>query len=236
MSMRKDIDVHPVQARILRELLFKREAAFAELNVLGLTTDHFTFHLRSLVEANLLEKTGKGYRLTAIGKEFANRFNTDDSNVVYEKQAKIAVLCCGVRKEGRVIKYLFQQRLKQPYFGYLGFVTGKVRKGDTVLETAKREFLEETGLSGKFRFCGVEHKIDFSSEGELLEDKFFYVFLVENTSGTLIENFEGGKNKWLAEKEARKDGHLFPDVGKLIKMVKKKTQSFLEDRYQAAGF
>lgn len=116
--MKKDIDVHPVQARVLKELLFKKEAGFAELNVLELPTDHFTFHLKSLVEAELLAKTDKGYCLTDVGKEFANRFNTDNNNVTYEPQAKLGVLCCGVKKEGKATQYLIQQRLKQPFMAF----------------------------------------------------------------------------------------------------------------------
>lgn len=234
--MNKDIDVHPVQARILRELLFKPEAKFAELNVLELPTDHFTFHLKSLVEARLVEKIDNGYKLTPVGKEFANRFDTDSEKVTYEQQAKVGVVVCGVKKEAGKTYYLFQQRLKQPYYGYLGFVTGKIRKGETVFETAQRELWEETGLSGKLSLVGIEHKMDYSFEDELLEDKFFFIFAATETEGELIESFEGGKNQWLSESEIMKALGVFPDVIKILKMVQKKSLSFSEEKYQVSGF
>ncbi len=234
--MKKEIEIHPVQARILRELLFKQEAGFAELNVLKLPTDHFTFHLKSLVEAQLLEKTPKGYQLTSAGKEFANRFDTDSREAVYEKQAKVSVLPCGVMKEGGVTKYLIQERLKQPFYGYRGFMSGKIRKGDTPLETARREFKEETGLAGDFVFRGVLHKMDYSAENELLEDKYFFVFRVDNPQGELIESFEGGRNLWLPKKEILSLPRLFPSVKEVIEMLSREQMEYLEGKYKAAGF
>lgn len=220
----------------MRELLFKQEAAFAELNVLDLPTDHFSFHLKSLVEVQLLEKTPKGYRLTAVGKEFANRFDTDSREVVYEPQAKISVLPCGVKKDKGVTKYLIQQRLKQPFYGYHGFMSGKIRKGDTPLETAGREFKEETGLTGKFVLRGVLHKMDYSQENSLLEDKYFFVFRVNNPQGELIEGFEAGRNLWLTKKEILALPRLFPSVKEVIEMLSRDQMEYLEGKYKAAGF
>ena len=155
------------------------------------------------MEANLVEKIGKGYKLTNFGKEFANRFDTDSQKVTYEKQAKISVLPCGVKKEGGVVKYLIQQRLKQPFYGYHGFMSGKVRLGEVPPETVRREFKEETGLTGDFSLKGILHKMDYSPEGNLLEDKYFFVFRVNRIQGELIENFDGGRNLWLSQKEIR---------------------------------
>lgn len=234
--MNKDLQVHEAQAFVLRELLFKREARFSELNILKLSTDHFTFHIKSLVDAGLIEKTEKGYQLTTVGKEFANRFDTDPKNVSIEKQAKIGVLLCGVKKEAKTVQYLIQQRLKEPYFGYFGFATGKLRKGETLFEGSEREFLEETGLSGKFTLLGIKHKMDYSKEKELLEDKFFFVFRVDETKGKLLKTFEGGKNIWMVEKEINKLPNRFDGVAEAIEMVNKKALSFSESKYIVTGF
>ena len=234
--MNKDLEIHPAQAFILRELLFKREARFAELNILKLSTDHFTFHIKSLVDAGLIEKTEKGYRLTTVGKEFANRFDTDPKNVAIEKQAKIGVLVCGIKKEGKALKYLVQQRLKEPYFGYFGFITGKVKKGETLFGGAEREFEEETGLKGRFTLLGVKHKMDYSKEKELLEDKFFFVFRVDGVKGVLVKEFEGGKNIWLSEEEIAKLPNQFDGVAEAIEMVAGKNLTFSEMKYTVSGF
>ncbi len=234
--MNKDFEIHPVQARILRELLFKREAGFAELNVCELSTDGFSFHLKSLVEAELLLKTEKGYCLTDIGKEFANRFNTESTEVTYEAQAKVGILCCGVKKEGKQTKYLIQQRLKQPFYGYHGFMSGKIKKGDTPFETCLREFKEETGLTGKPVLKGVLHKMDYSLESKLLEDKYFFVFRIDCVKGELLESFSGGKNTWLTKHEIVKLPNLFNSVTEVIDILGRSKLSYFEGKYKVKGF
>lgn len=228
--MATELEIHQVQAQILKVLLFKPEARFAELNVTKLTTDHFTFHLKQLVENGIVEKTKKGtYRLTAKGKEFANRFDTEKAAL--ERQAKLAVLIVAIKVSEKIIKYLTQQRLKQPFYGYRGFVTGKIRWGETVLETAVRELKEEANLTGKLEFVGIEHKMDYSENSEILEDKYFYIVKAANTKGKLIENFEGGKNSWLSEKEILASGNIFEDVPKILKGLMQGHFFFLEDKY-----
>jgi len=229
--MATELEIHQAQAQILKTLLFKTEARFRDLNTQKLTTDHFTFHLKQLVEAKIIEKTAKGtYQLTAKGKEFANRFDTE--KVALEKQAKAAVCIVAIKKEGTKIQYLSQQRLKNPFFGYHGFVTGKIRWGEELLETAARELREETGLNGKLEFCGMEHKMDYSKEDrQILEDKFFYIIRATQTKGALIEDFEGGKNGWLTEKEILNEQKVFEDVPDILKVVKGKNFTFGEKKF-----
>ena len=157
--MNTQSDLHPIQAKILRVLLFKPLARFSELNGSGLSNDHFTFHINRLVEIGLVEKLGGKYQLTTVGKEFANRLDTDTTQI--ERQAKTAILIVAVRQEGDQPQYLMQQRLKQPYFGFHGFISGKVRWGEEILVAADRELIEEAGLQGgKKTLMGIEHKMD----------------------------------------------------------------------------
>ena len=228
--MKTEIDVHSVQAKILRVLLFKPKARFANLNVDGLSTDHFTFHIKQLVASGLIRKIEDGsYELTIKGKEFANHFDTDKASV--EPQAKVGVLIVGIKEEKNVRKYLVQQRLKHPYFGFHGFPSGKIRKGETVYETAKRELAEETGFKGDLILKAIRHKMDYSPKDDLLEDKFFFVFRAQNLKGKLIESFEGGKNLWLTEKEIFKLPKLFKDVRETIKFANEKSLRFSEKKY-----
>lgn len=226
-----ELKIHPIQANILKILLFEPKARFSKLNVLKLPTDHFNFHIKRLIELSLIEKIDKNnYSLTIEGKEFANRFDTE--NIVIERQAKIGVLIVAVKGE----KYLVQQRLKQPYYGFYGFITGKVRWGETLVETASRELQEESGLKGKLTLVGVKHKMDYSEESKLLEDKFFFVFRVDNFKGNLLEKFEGGRNLWLTEKEIFKLPDLFDGVKESIKMVNQKKLAFIETKYKVKKY
>lgn len=234
-TMSLELEIHPIQTRILLTLLFRPKARFSELNTTEMPTDHFAFHLKRLLSVDLVEKTGRNtYQLTAKGKEFANRFDTE--NVVLERQAKIGVLIGAVRyKDGRK-QYLVQQRLKQPYYGFYGFVTGKVQWGETVLETAARELKEETGLTGKLTLVGVEHKTDYSKENQLLEDKYFFVARANNPKGKLKKVFEGGKNQWLTKNEFFKLPKLFGDVKAIIKMLDQNKLVFKEKKYAVPSY
>ena len=194
-----DKQLHPAHVAILRVLLFNPEARFAQLQKeAGLSSDHFNFYLQQLLNEDFIEKTEVGsYHLTFKGKEFSNRFDTDARTV--ERQPKVAVLLMIYGDDGR---QLVQQRLKQPFYGYWGRPTGKIRWGETILEAAARELQEETGLSAKFSFRSIYHKMDHNKRtGELLEDKIFFVIDCCQPRGELITDFEGGRNAWLTQEE-----------------------------------
>lgn len=222
--------IHIAQIQILKELLFKPIAKFSDLNVTGLTNDHFTFHIKRLAELNLVQKNKNGYELTIRGKEFANRIDTDALKL--ERQAKTGVLLVCIDQGN----YLIQQRLKQPYFGFYGFITGKTRWGETVSETAIRELAEETGLTGIPQLVGIKHKMDYTPEGQLLEDKFFFVVKFKAPKGILIENFEGGKNIWLTKSEIFKLPDLFDGVKESIVMTDSKDLNFSETKYSVKKY
>ncbi|MFA6602983.1 MAG: NUDIX domain-containing protein [Candidatus Shapirobacteria bacterium] len=208
-------DIHPIQSKVLCELLFVQQASFSELKKMDIGTDLFSFHLRQLTDLGLVSKTEKGkYCLTTKGKEYANRFDTEATEV--ERQPKIGVLIIGVKNENGQTKYLMQQRLKQPYFGFWGFVTGKIRWGEKFEETALRELGEETGLKGKCELVGIEHKTDLAEDGTVLEDKVFVTFKATELKGELQENFEGGKNQWMSKTEIEKLTEPFDDVEAII--------------------
>jgi len=124
-------------------------AGFATLQKqTALTSDHFNFHIKKLVETGLVEKDSAQYRLTRRGKEYANRMDTDENEI--EKQPKVSVALIVERHTDGKREFLAQQRLKQPYYGFWGRLGGKVRWGESFEEAAKRELKEETNPDGDF--------------------------------------------------------------------------------------
>lgn len=232
------IKIHEAQVTILRELLFKPEAGFADIQKLaGLDSSHFTFHISRLVDQGLIEKTANNnYRLSAKGKEYANTLDTDSNTV--ERQPKISVIIIGWRDRKTIqksresepeIEFLVQQRLKNPYYGYWGRLGGKIRWGETVLEAAARELLEETGLSAELEYKGLYHKMDYKmNTTEMLEDKFFLLVKACNFTGKLIEDFEGGKNAWLSADELAKQDKVFQGMAETYESASQNGYSFTE--------
>ncbi len=226
--MSLEVKIHGAQTLILRELLFHPSAEFAKLQKpTGLTSDHFNFHINKLVELGLVEKVSRGrYKLSASGKEYANRLDTDDNTI--ERQPKTAVILAIERTHNGQKQFLFQERLKNPYFGYWGLPSGKIRWGETITETALRESLEETGLSAEFDIVGVYHEhVQIERQDDLVEDKIFFVCHAKNVTGHLLTDFEGGHNEWMTFEDAKKKELRFASFENEIEILDTE-QWFLE--------
>jgi 8-oxo-dGTP pyrophosphatase MutT (NUDIX family) len=196
------VTLHPAQVSILRELLFHRSATFATLqHPTGLSSDHFSFHIARLLKHAFVTKNEDGsYTLSPAGKEYANTIDTDNRTI--ERQPKVAVLLAATKIVDGREQFLFQQRKKHPYYDFWGFVTGKIRWGESITETAVRELREETGLIGTPIYHGIYHEHAYQEEsGELLEDKIFFIMKMIDCTGELIADFEGGHNEWLFPEE-----------------------------------
>jgi ADP-ribose pyrophosphatase YjhB (NUDIX family)/predicted transcriptional regulator len=218
--MSHEIEIHKAQTAILRELLFNQMAGYAELQKqTGLTSDHFNFHISRLVELGFVGKVGRGkYQLTEKGKEYSNRLDTDSKTI--ERQPKVAVMLIVERLAGDRAEYLFQQRLKHPYFGFWGRPTGKIRWGESIIETAARELKEEAGLEARHEVLGVNHERVFEKGShKLLEDKLFFMVRCCGVKGRLVEQFEGGKNKWMTKDEIALERKSFGDFEEGFRML-----------------
>jgi len=211
---------HPAQVAIMRHLLFTPVAGFADMQkATALTSDHFTFHIKKLVSEGYVEKTDAGYRLSRRGKEYANRMDTDENAI--EKQPKVSVVVTLERTNAAGEReFLYQQRLKNPYFGFWGRLGGKMRWGESVIEAANRELMEETGLTANFTYRLMYHKRDFDkTTGRLLEDKIFLCVYATEFAGRLTERFEGGFNRWMTREEFHQQDKRFESVDEFMDLM-----------------
>jgi 8-oxo-dGTP pyrophosphatase MutT (NUDIX family) len=205
--MSHEASIHATQTAILRDLLFLVSARFADLQKsTELDSDHFKFHIARLVELEYVAKNDDGsYSLTAHGKEYANKLDTDKSMI--ERQPKSAVIIVLSDTDGRL---LVQERLKHPYYGFWGFPGGKIRWGETIIAAALRELKEETGLGAELTYQGVYHEHVLAHEtSEILEDKIFHVVQGTQPTGDMLSDFEGGRNAWLSQDEIATKPHVY---------------------------
>lgn len=204
---------HTAQVEIMRHLLFVPDASFTDLQKgTKLTSDHFNFHIKKLIDEGYVEKVNGQYRLTHKGKEYANRMDTDEKEIEKQPKISIAITLERINDKGES-EFLFQQRKKNPYFDFWGRMGGKMRWGETIIEAANRELHEETGLTAKFEYKTLYHKRDFHKETKkLLEDKIFLCVYATEYSGTLIEKFEGGVNRWMTIADFHKQPKRFESV------------------------
>ncbi|MFA6981492.1 MAG: NUDIX domain-containing protein [Patescibacteria group bacterium] len=189
--------------KILSLLLFKPGARFKELNIDSLGTDDFSYHVRCLLAEGFIVKERYSYSLSSKGKMLAGKIDTNTHTL--EKQPKVGVLVIPHMKFGKEEKFLIQQRTKEPYFGYWGFMTGKVRFGETLEMTAGREMEEEAGMRGKFKLCYELHEMVYDKNTmEQLEDKFFHVVEAYDLEGDIADKTQEGNNGFYTVEEFRK--------------------------------
>ncbi len=141
--MQTEIKVHKYQKEILEKLSIAKSSRFNDLIIEGLLSEHMNYHLKKLLDLNLVSKTEDKYQLTDFGKDYVN--SLDDETKLVEKQPKVTVLIYGVRKNEKLgeIEFLLNRRLEHSYFGKIGRIGGKVRFGETYEEAARRNYLKE---------------------------------------------------------------------------------------------
>ena len=221
--MTYEASMHEAQTLILRHLLFVPNARFAELQKsTGLSSDHFNFHIKKIIDSRLIEKNSDHYELTPKGKEYANRLDTDENEI--ERQPKVSVVLVVERQyEGRR-EFLAQQRLKQPYYEFWGRLGGKIRWGESFEDAAKRELKEETNLDADFTYQMIFRKRDYDKDSNaLLEDKVFVIMYTKTASGELMEDFEGGHNAWLTQEEFSAKEKSFESARDFIDLIDNNT-------------
>jgi ADP-ribose pyrophosphatase YjhB (NUDIX family) len=230
------MDLHYIQREILRELLFNPDTNFTKLNTHGITSDHFSYHIKQLIKIELVEKRSGKYVLSDIGKDLANRLDTESETAVFEKFGKVGVFCLIFSGSDYNSKMIAQTRLKEPFFGYKGVVTGKIKFGETTFDAARREVLEETGLVGELNYKGMAHHVNIK-DGRVVEDKYFFCFVVLNAKGELLYAGEGFKNELMTISQLRKQKPLYNGELDIIDMcIGKKKVHMIEEVYQIDEF
>jgi 8-oxo-dGTP pyrophosphatase MutT (NUDIX family) len=222
-------DLHKVQMQILRELTFRPSCRFTDLNISGLTSDHFSYHIKVLIEQELVSKNDDVYLLTTKGKKYCSHIDTQTNTL--EKQPKISVLIIPHKIENGKDYYLVQRRGKEPYFGYVGFMTGKIRFGEKLFEAGARELMEEMGLTAEFEKRYILHEMVYDKSGSLLEDKYFHVLKAFDIKGDLLENTEDGENLWITEEGFYDITPKFHNEIEILEWYKSGTNRFLEEEY-----
>lgn len=199
-------NLHQLQMVILRKMMSLPYARFRDLKIEGLSTDHLSYHIKTLLKLGLMLRDVNGhYRLTDLGKEYVGRI--DERTAMIEAQGKRGALIRCMKKDGRKTLYLVNRRLKQPFYGFVGFHTGKIKEGESVYQAAARELAEEAGVQADLQLVAIYHHIDFKANGDFLRDIYFYVFNGTNVRGNLIEHNpdEGVENFWITLKGLKKE-------------------------------
>jgi ADP-ribose pyrophosphatase YjhB (NUDIX family) len=228
-------DLHKVQMLILKALIFHPNATFTDINIQGLTNDHFSYHVRTLLTEGLITKKDGKYTLTTKGKQFAGAIDTDTNYT--EKQPKVSVLIVPTIIKDSKMLFAIQRRTKEPYFGYHGNMTGKMRYGEKVFDAAARELNEEMNLTAaKFTYRITLHEMVYDTSGEQLEDKIFNIVHAEIKNDTLASKTESGEHFWIDEAGFRKLLPVYHNELKILDWFLEGKTGFIEEQYVIENF
>lgn len=199
-----DIKLHYYQKTLIKKLtLTKTGKRFNDLIIRGMESEHMNYHLKKLLEIGFVKRDNDIYLLTDLGKDYSNLL--DDGLSITEKQPKTSIIIRGTRKNLKgEVEQLFNRRLRHPYYGKVGRITGKVLFGETLRQAAERELYEETGLKAKnYILEKIYKKMRKNEQGIFIQDVIFYIFFVTDFTGDLIKKTPMQENFWMTEKELR---------------------------------
>jgi ADP-ribose pyrophosphatase YjhB (NUDIX family) len=208
-----NIKLHYYQIELVKRLAETPALRFNDLLIEGLESEHMNYHLKQLIDQGLVEKINSNYALTDSGKDYCNLM--DSETEIIEKQPKTSIIIWGVRKNKKgEIEHLLNKRLRQPYYGKIGRITGKVKFGETLKEAAARELYEEAGLKAKSLILeNIYHKLRKRENGDWVQDVIFYIFFCKGFSGKFIPSTPIQENFWITKSNflKRQDLDLFDD-------------------------
>lgn len=232
----KSINLHSIQLNILERLSKSNTLKFNDLVIKGIATDHMNYHLKKLVSYKFVKKGSKGYSLSNEGKDYINLL--DDDVKLIEKQPKTSVLLHIVRKNHNgEVENLVCKRLKQPYLGKVGRLTGKVRFGESIIDAGKRELYEETGLIASTLILeGIYRKRRYDDVKNPVQDVIFYRLFSISPSGTLIKKTSFQENYWVTTKDFKEKKHDFYDDVEISNRFTPKRFTFQESSGVMSGF
>jgi len=206
--------MHPTQKGILVKLMqSKKRLSFGELlpESMKFESDKFNYHLKHLVKEELVKKISKKYRLSRKGLQAVSILTAKGKKTA---TFKVSVALVVLRTANNKQEILLQKRLRHPFYNDTNSISGKVEKGEKIIDAAKRKLYEETGLKGEFRFVGTFRKCKLAKSGEILEDTFYNSYVTENPTGKLVKLNEHGENFWINTKKLRSTLKTSHDIGK----------------------
>ncbi len=214
--------MHPIKRHILYHLILNPYLNFARLKPKDIEGNIFTYHLKQLITEGLVRKSSYGYELTDEGKIYADKLSLKNLNPRIQPKIVTLLICQNQKKE-----YLLYQRKRQPFLNLVGFPYGKIHLGETVLQSAKRELLEKTGLNGILTHQGDVYLTIFE-KNNLLTQMLCHIILVKNPQGELKSSSDIGECFWINIKKVSQN-KLMPGAKDIYHLaIKKKSFFFAE--------
>jgi 8-oxo-dGTP pyrophosphatase MutT (NUDIX family) len=221
-----DLITHPIQKYILQVLTYQKFARFRDMRKSGTDSNLYSYHLKTVVKNDFIEKTEKGYRLTANGLMYVDRVSW--RNLKPRIQPKIITMILLKNNQNKI---LLSERDRQPFITRWTFPNGKIHLDDASIQiSAKRELVEKTGIILR----GLDHVgdcyIKTIANGSIISYVLAHVFYKAVGDLTVArEDLMWTDRAW------RKKHKLAPGIEDIIRLSEKRsatTRFFAEFEYK----
>lgn len=136
---------HHIQREIVYRLRFADSLRFSELQPEGVENKLFSYHLKKVIAARLVQKNNDGnYSLTSLGRKIGKTASKTDHHIL----RAYSILLLAVYDENR--GWLLLRRNSHPLRGLTGFLQATPQPGVSFIETAQLSFTEQTGMTANF--------------------------------------------------------------------------------------
>ena len=189
---------HEIRRDIILKLIHNPRMAYNELRSKKLPSNQFAYHLHSLENEGLIKKHEDGYGLTQEGRKLSTYIEGDTGGKAELPTPTVVVLV----RDGK--KILCQERLKEPFYGYWGFVSGKMNFGWNAIECALRDLQEETGLIAKNPKLRMVEFMKTKEGDKLLHHHIMFIVEVDEFSGELVKKTHKARHEWLTLEEYKR--------------------------------
>ncbi len=186
---------HELQKLIVQRLIHAPRAQFNELWNKDGESNVFAYHLKKLEEQGVIEKFADGYGLTPKGRELSTFIEGETGELAKLPTPTVIMLV----RQGS--KFLCQRRLKEPFYGYWGFLSGKINFGWNPVECAVRDLKEEAGLEAKNARLKALSFVKTYEQGKILHHHLMYIVEITEVQGQWLEKTHKAENAWLTADE-----------------------------------
>lgn len=205
--------MHKIQKILLKRLSIQNNQRYGTLTSGYDFEDNIVFHLKQLINNNLIEKTDGVYSITLKGVKEIAKF---EPFWLEDKGAKtffIGFLCTDSNGN-----YLVKSH-PQAKVNFYNLPSGKPFFGENIEMALTRTFKMNTGLvlnHNDFKFLSLHLKTIQTSTGEVLFDDAFTIYKVEVDEKQKAKMKLLNSVEWVSQNDVKKFQHKWPEIDMLI--------------------
>jgi hypothetical protein len=181
--------MHYIQTYILDKLIFTEYLRNKDMRPPNIESNLYQYHLKQLQKDNYIIKKDNYYTLDSKGLRYAGLHSTNLKNA--RPQPSLLTVTFIENLSGEI---LIRPKHRQPFIGMNSLLVGKVHLGESITDTAQREYRERIGqdATNKFKQFSSVH-MTIMQNGCLISD--YFAILLRVTSGKNFLIPEGAEFK-----------------------------------------